>query len=104
MTATNSPVKRPKPSRTSAVRTLFARICCWRVTSERYRDRIAFAVVFDPEVLARCETERARDQARRERLLGGVERLHDGVVVAPGGGDLVLGVGQLVLQAFEVLA
>ena len=44
------------------------------------------------------------DQAGGERLLRGVVGLHHGVVVPARGGDLVLGVGQLVLQPLEVLA
>ena len=48
--------------------------------------------------------ERASDEQRRERLLAVVEAQHGRVVVAAGGGDLVLGVRQLVLEREEVLA
>src|ERR1043166_9032421 len=94
----------PKPSSTSAVRQRLARICCWSVTSEADCDRRPVAVVLDAEELARSEAERPGDQAGRERLLRCVELLHHVVVIATRGRDLVLGVGQLLLEALEVLA
>src|SRR5215475_6960330 len=104
MTATNTPDSRPNPSSTRKVRSRFARICCCSVTSERDRDRVAVVVILEAEVLAWREPECASNQAGRERLLRGVERLHHRVVVAARRRDLVFGIGQLVLQLLEVLA
>src|SRR5882724_10764960 len=104
MTPTKAAESTPNPSSTSSVRQRLERICCCSVTSDLDADRRPVAVVLEPEELARREPERARHQAGREGLLAGVELLHDGVVVAAGGGDFVLGVGQLVLQLLEVLA
>src|SRR3954451_13097628 len=98
------PTRIANPNSTKVVRTRFARICCCRVMSHRDGDGGAIAVVVKPEELARAETERAGDQAGGERLLPGVVGLYDGVVVPARGRDLVLGVGQLVLQSLEILA
>jgi hypothetical protein len=49
------------------------------------------------------EAERPGDEKCRERLLARVEPQHRRVVVAARGGDLVLGVGELVLEPDEVL-
>src|SRR4051812_48311202 len=97
------PTRTANPNSTKVVRTRFARICCCSVMSHRDGDGGAVAVVVEPEELAWAETEGARDHAGGERLLPGVIGLHHGVVVPPRGRDLVLGVGQLVLQPLEVL-
>ena len=55
------------------------------------------------EELPRREAEEPRDDQRRERLLARVEAQHGRVVVPAGGGDLVLGVRQLLLELHEVL-
>src|SRR6476659_4568289 len=91
------PTRIANPNSTNVVRTRFARICCCSVMSHRDGDGGAVAVVVEPEELARAETEGAGDHAGGERLL-------PGVVVPSRGRDLVLGVGQLVLQPLEVLA
>src|SRR6476661_4945623 len=98
------PTRIANPNSTKVVRTRFARICCCSVMSHRDGDGGAVAVVVEPEELARAETEGAGDHAGGERLLPGVVGLHHGVVVPSRGRDLVLGVGQLVLQPLEVLA
>ena len=74
-----------------------ARICSWTSLGERDVDRLR-RVLTGIEELPRVEAERASDDQRRERLLAVVEAQHGRVVVAAGGGDLVLGVRQLVLE------
>src|SRR4051812_7280926 len=96
-----------KARMTYAVRRLLARICCWSVTAARLcleaHGHGAPLVLIGGEELARLEPEQPCEEQRREGLDRGVVGLHGGVVVAPGGGDLVLGVGQLGLELPEVL-
>src|SRR4051812_43054221 len=66
------------------------------------RDR-ADLLVLHLEVAGLLELERARDQVRRERLDAGVVVADARVVEPAAGGDPVLAVGQLALQAEEVL-
>ena len=71
--------------------------------AERHlRDRPDLSVL-DLEVTGLLELEHPGDQVRRERLDPGVVVTDIGVVETPAGGDPVLGVGQLALQAQEVL-
>ena len=56
-----------------------------------------------PEELALLEPERPRDQHGRKALHDRVVAVDRLVVVPPGGGELVLDVGELLLEGEEVL-
>ena len=88
-----SGTRRAKRRSSQIVRQRLARICCCSVISYRTPRRQ------EPRRPRRPRRTRAarsgtgaRDEQRRERLLAVVEAQHGRVVVAAGGGDLVLGV------------
>ena len=64
-------------------------------------DGLAIRIVFEAIELAGRESERACDKRGWHGLLLGVERLHDRVVIAARGGNLVFGVSQLCLEVDE---
>ena len=84
------------------MRQRLARICSWSVIAGAKRDDRRVALV-GPEELALVEAERLRDQHGREALLDRVVAVDGLVVVAAGGGELVLDVGELLLEREEVL-